>query len=375
MPPTFPPLSIVHLLAPARFGGLETVVSTLVAGQVATGDRVAVGLVLTPGEAADHPMLETLEATGAEAVAIEVAGRDYRGERKATRNLLARHEAHVLHTHGYRPDVVDAPVARRMGVSTVTTVHGFTGGGWRGRLYEWLQLRSFRSFDAVIPVSRKLEGELAGRGVSSERLHLVRNAWTPSRPALDRAAARRTLGIESGEPVVGWVGRLSREKAPDVMVRAMADLRTPGVRLSMIGTGGMESGCREQARSLGIADSIRWHGMVPDAASVLGAFDVLALTSWTEGTPMVLLEAMAAGVPIVATSVGGVPDVVSPKEAHLAEAGSAGGIAAAIDDIFADQEAAESRADAARSKLETHFAVGPWVERHRALYHSLTTSR
>jgi glycosyltransferase involved in cell wall biosynthesis len=265
-----------------------------------------------------------------------------------------------MHTHGYRPDVIDAPVARRMGVPTVTTVHGFTGGGWRGRFYEWLQVRSFRAFDAVVPVSRKLEGELAARGVPGRRLHLLRNAWKPSTPFLDRVEARRLLGIGS--------------EAPDVMIRALAEVGAPDVRLSMIGAGPMESECRVLAETLGVNERVRWHGMVPDAGSVLRAFDALTLSSWTEGTPMVLLEAMAAGVPIVTTTVGGVPDVVTPAEARHCAAGEPGQIAEAIDDVFHDPESATTRARAAKRRLETDFAVGPWVERHRALYYSLMAS-
>src|SRR5713101_3623616 len=83
----------------------------------------------------------------------------------------------VVHTHGYRPDVVDAGAARRLGIPTVTTVHGFTGGGWKNRFYERVQRRSHRRFDAVVAVSRPLVEQLLRDGVPPRRLHLVQNAW------------------------------------------------------------------------------------------------------------------------------------------------------------------------------------------------------
>jgi hypothetical protein len=122
-------LSVVHLLAPARFGGLESVVETLSAGQADAGDSVCVAPVLAPDEVADHPFVEALRGRGVEVAVLEIGVRGYMRERREVAALLRARGAHVLHTHGYRPDVVDAPVARRMGVAAVTTVHGYTGGG------------------------------------------------------------------------------------------------------------------------------------------------------------------------------------------------------------------------------------------------------
>jgi glycosyltransferase involved in cell wall biosynthesis len=124
-----------------------------------------------------------------------------------------------------------------------------------------------------------------------------------------------------------------------------------------------------------VEQRIQWHGAVQDAGLHLAAFDVLALTSWTEGTPITLLEAMSAGVPVVATAVGGVPDVVSSAEAMLCEAGDIMGIASAIGAVLLDQPSARRRAEAARSRLEAHFDFESWIGRHREIYHSLIGAR
>ncbi|MEQ1857783.1 MAG: glycosyltransferase [Longimicrobiales bacterium] len=360
-------LSVVHLLAPAPFGGLESVVETLAAGQRDAGVAVHVAAVLS-NAGRDHPFVAALEARGLPVTILQVGGRQYLEERNAVASLLSRTGATVLHTHGYRPDVIDAPVARRMRVATVTTVHGFTGGGGvKGRLYEWLQKRAFRSFDAVIAVSGKLRGELVAAGVREDRVHAVRNAWSPAGEYAERSEARRALGIPEDAKVVGWVGRMSQEKAPDVVVRAFA-AAGPGLRLSLIGSGPLEEECRALTASLGVADRVTWHGAVPRAGPLLKAFDMIALTSWTEGTPMVLLEAMGAGVPIVTTAVGGIPESVGPSEAQLVQAGDVAGLAAALDAVLRDAPAAAARAASAQRRAETELAVGSWVERHREVY-------
>ena len=371
MPHTIHPLSIVHIVAPARYGGLETVVTALTRELVRQGDEVCVAVVLLTGDEDGHPFLAALDEVGVETAPIVVEGRAYLRERSMVREVIEQRHAQVLHTHGYRPDLVDAPVARRMGVPVVSTVHGYTGGGLRNRLNEWLQTRALRRSDAVIAVSSKLRGELKLAGIQETRLHTIANAWRPTTALLTRRDARSRLGLEYDDRVVAWVGRMSFGKGPDIIVKAVAALEDDGVRLSMVGAGAMESDCRALAERLGIAGRITWHGVVEDAGRHLNAFDVVALTSWSEGTPMVLLEAMSAGVPLVTTAVGGIPDVVSGEEALLCEAGSVEEVATAINNIFADTVAARRRADAAKRRLETHFDVEAWALRHRELYHSL----
>lgn len=365
-------LSVVHLLAPATVGGLETVVETLAAGQAAAGDDVCVAAVLSDGDVEPHPFVEAVRGRGVDVEVLRLSGRAYVEERRRVADLLGRSGADVLHTHGYRPDVVAAPVARARGVGTVTTVHGYTGGGGvKGRLYEWLQTRAFRRFDAVVAVSEKLRGDLVRAGVPAARAHALPNAWESTSDLLPRRTARERLGLPPDEDVVGWVGRLSPEKAPDLALKALAASRTPCLHLSVIGSGPLEQEARALAATLGLGERVRWHGVVPRAGLALAALDVLLITSWTEGTPATLLEAMAAGVPVVSTAVGGIPAVVGSEEAWLVPAGDVDALAAALDQVLANPHAAQARAAAARRRLKASFAVGPWVERYRDIYQSV----
>jgi glycosyltransferase involved in cell wall biosynthesis len=358
---------IVHVVAPAEVGGLERVVTMLAGGMRGLGNDVHVTAVVgDPGAA--RTFLAPLEAAGVGTRTLVVGDRAYRAERAAIAQLCRELRPDVVHTHGYRPDLVDASVARRLGVSVVTTVHGFTGGGWRDRAYEWLQCRAFRRFDAVIAVSRPLVARLQSAGVPASRLHEVRNAWSPAAPLLDRDAARRALGLPREGFAIGWLGRLSREKGPDVFVAALPYLEDLPLTASIVGDGAMRRSLQAQADTLRLNGRIRWHGLVPDGARVLPAFDVCVLSSRTEGTPMVLFEAMAAEVPIVATTVGGVPDVVSPREAVLVPSDDPVALAATIRDIYRHAGPAQERARAARARLEREFAVAPWLARYEAIY-------
>lgn len=369
-----PPLSILHVLAPAPFGGLETAVVSLAPALIAEGHRATVAMVLEPPVGRRHSLLEALATAGVPVEPIVLGARSYLAERRAVRELLVRHEVTVLHTHGYRPDVVDAPVARALGIPTVSTAHGYTRASGKNRIYEWLQRRALRRFDAVITVSEALRHELRRSGVEAGRLHWVRNAWRPRAAVLPRSEARDRLGLPADVPVVGWVGRMTHEKGPDVMVRVAAKVRGDVV-FSMVGDGPLRPACESSARALGVDARMKWHGAVPEAGSLLGAFDALVLTSWTEGTPMVLLEAMSARVPIVTTAVGGIPAMLSPTEALLSPAGDIHHLAECIIEVLAEPSLARALATAAERRLLNDFAVEPWAREHVAIYRSVQEPR
>lgn len=367
-------LSVLYIVAPAEFGGLEAVVQALAIGARGSPVEVRVAAVI-PDERAEHPFLRPLRAAGVEVFPIVGARRAYLKERAAIAELCKRLRPDIVHTHGYRADVLDAAMARRLGIPVVTTVHGSTGGDWKNRCYQWLQCHAFRRFDAVVAVSRLLADGLLQRGIPAERIHLIQNGWRPAAPPLDRAAARRVLGDHEDHPCIGWVGRLSDEKGPDVFLEALACLRDLPWTACVLGEGQARRSLEVRAAALGIRERVHWHGGVAGAGRLFAAFDVFALSSRTEGTPMVLFEAMAAGVPVVATRVGGVPDVVSAAEAALVPPEDPRSLAAAIRAVYGDPGAAAARARAARARLNREFELGHWLERYEDVYRMVRRRR
>lgn len=368
------PLSILHVLVPGAAGGIESVVRLLATAQRRRGHDVRVLAAVDEGNDC-RALLDALGAAGVEVVAVQGGGRGYAREYRAVRDAcLALHPA-VVHTHGYRADVLAGLAARHAGLATVTTVHGFTGGDWKNRLYELLQRRAFRRFDAVVAVSEPLARSLRSAGVREGRVHVVPNAFAAEGAPVGRVAARRALGIGARECRVAWIGRISPEKGLDLALRAFAQLGDGPARLSVLGDGAERARCERLAERLGVADRVTWHGVVPDAGRLVGAFDALVLSSRTEGTPMVLLEAMGAGVPIVAAAVGGVPDLLSDAEAWLVPPGEPAALAAALREVLRSPAAAAARAAIARRRLERRHAIEPWVARYDAVYAAVRRPR
>jgi glycosyltransferase involved in cell wall biosynthesis len=141
-----------------------------------------------------------------------------------------------------------------------------------------------------------------------------------------------------------------------------------------VGDGREAGALRARAERLGVAGRVRWHGAMDGAAALFPGFDAFVLSSRTEGTPMVLFEAIAAGVPVVATRVGGVPDVVGEAEARLVQPEDPAALAAAVDDVRRGPDAAARRAAAARARLEARFGADAWLAAYESLYAGLAAS-
>ena len=235
------------------------------------------------------------------------------------------------------------------------------------RVYERLQRLALRRCAAVAVVSQQLAGVVVRSGVAMDRVHVIPNAWDGAAP-LSRAAARRALGLPAEAFVVGWVGRLSAEKGPDVLLEALPVLRDLDFIVSMVGDGPLALSLRQERHLLGLDAVVRMHGAVPEAGRLFTAFDVFVLSSRTEGTPIVLFEAMAAGVPIIATAVGGVLDLLGPESAWLIGPDDPLKLAAALREVRAHPAVARVRSAIAYDRLRAEFRPEPWVQQYIGVY-------
>jgi glycosyltransferase involved in cell wall biosynthesis len=345
------------------------VVQALAEGHAARGRHVSIAAVMG-GDDPDHPFLSGLRRSGVPVTVLPFPGRRYLRERSALARLLRERRPDVVHTHGYRADVLGGTVAAGLGLPVVTTVHGFTGGDWKNRIFERVQTRAFRRFSVVVAVSRPLVERLVRCGVPRARVRMLRNAWRSAGEPLEKLEARQSLGLDPDAFTIGWVGRLSREKGPDLFLDALERMRDESWQAVVVGDGRDRAALTARAARLSAGDRIRWAGMVPDAARYLPAFDLLVLSSRTEGTPIVLFEAMAAGVPLVAAAVGGVPDVLSAAEARLVPPEDPSALADAMRDTIRLPDSAAERANRALRRLADEFAAEPWLDAYEEVYRS-----
>lgn len=363
-------MTIVQLINPGLFGGLETVVTHLATGLQQLGVESAALVVSDEGSSRPR-ILDDLTAAGVHTEQLFVPARRYAEEAARIRGGLARLNARVVHSHGYRMDVMARIVRIRTNVRWVSTLHGFTGGGRKNRLFEWLQLRSLRSADRVIGVSSTVINRARASGVSTQRLRLIQNA-VPPRQSMSREEAQGELGLDAARRWVGWVGRTTHEKDPESFARAISELGNPAVGGVIVGSGPLLAAVERNHQALIASGRLMLAGQRPDAGRLMPAFDALALSSVTEGTPMVVLEAMQAGVPVVAYAVGGLPDVIGGGAGVLVPERSATLLARAIRDVLQDPRAADAVVRVARARVESEFSTARWLSTHVQLYSELS---
>lgn len=366
---TTQPLTIVHLCVPARVGGLESVVVGLSRGLAERGHDVTL-VAVVPEAAAAESVFAPLRGSAVKTVAVEVPHRAYAREIRSVSRILDSVRPDVLHTHGYRADLLHGGRARRKEIVTFSTLHGSSKMGGLSRAFEFVQGHALRRFDGVVAVSRPLIDLLANRGVRPDRIHYIRNAWLPPAAPLGRREARRALGLpEDGALVIGWVGRLYPVKGPDVFLRSLPTVLDTEHLACVVGDGPERPALEALARDLGIQDHLRWAGSVPEASRLFSAFDLLVLSSRSEGAPMVLIEAMGQGVPIVATRVGGIPELVDgDDEGWLVPPEAPDLLSDAIRTCVDDRREATVRAERAAARVRRELGTAAWIRRHEEAY-------
>jgi glycosyltransferase involved in cell wall biosynthesis len=245
--------------------------------------------------------------------------------------------------------------------------HGYTNTDFRSPIYHGLDRWSLQAPQRIVTVSLATKEQLLRRGIAGERIAVVHNA-VPARlhrQAQTSAAVIRQrkidFGVSPDEKVILCVGRLSQEKAQIEMVATLVHLRKLrpdlAVRLIMIGDGPERERISQAIQSAGLEKTVILTGHLKDLTPYYEAADVVAIPSLSEGSPNVLLEAMAFGVPVVATTVGGIPEIVAHEEtALLVPLRDPGAMAAAIERMISDPCAASTLARQAREKVETDYS-------------------
>ena len=303
-------LRIAHVLGSFEIGGGERVALDLARGQRRAGHEV-IAVSLAPGP--PGPLAEQFEAAGARAITVPKLPRVDVTLPARLAALFYRRGVGVVHTHNPQPLIYAAVAGKLARARVVHTKHGLNQGRARAL---WLRQRAAAFADVYVAVSEATAAQSREqRDCAPHKLRVIANGieLDQFRPDPDsRAAVRAALGIGAGARVLGTVGRIHPDKNHARLVRAAAPLVGEDLRLVIVGDGPMLPQLREQVASLpaGRAAFVHLLGRRLDVPRLLAAFDVFAMSSDTEGLPLVVPEAMATALPVVSTAVGGIPAVV-----------------------------------------------------------------
>jgi len=299
---------------------------------------------------------------------------------RAARRLMNRDRVAIVHTHMAKAGAVGRIAARSLTrrPRTVHTFHGHVLDGYfsPGTERAFIQTERLlaRTTDVLVAISPEIRDALLDLSVGRlSQYHLV-----PLGLDLDSYLAvdgppgtfRADLGVEPEVPLVGVIGRLVPIKDHATLLLALEQL--PGVHLAVVGDGELRASLEARVAEMGLGGRVHFTGWRVDMPAVLADVDVVALTSRNEGTPVALIEALAAARPVVATEVGGVAAVVRHGETGLlASAGDHERIAEAISRLLADPDLARRLSLAGREHVSHQFGARRLVEEIRAMYQDL----
>jgi glycosyltransferase involved in cell wall biosynthesis len=283
----------------------------------------------------------------------------------------------VLCCHGYKANLLGRVAARRLGIPAVAVSRGWTGENLRVRCYEALDRWHLGLMDHVVCVSHGQAAKVRSASVPTGRLSVIHNAIRVERFGARQPERRHRLLQLFAQPpalLVGAAGRLSPEKGFEVLVEAAAQVARdhPAAGFILFGEGPLRERLAAQVEAAGLAGRFILAGFQGDLDALLPCLDVLALPSYTEGLPNVALEACAARLPVVATAVGGTPEVVEHDiNGLLVPAGSSGQLAAALGDLLGSAERRRELGEHGRHKVIDDFTFATQAARYQHLLETL----
>lgn len=370
-------IRVLFLITELLPAGAERIVQQLALGLDPARYEVAVACLRSPGGArADGEVADELRAAGIPVIALRARGRLAPAAALRLAFEVSTFRPHLIHAHLFHANLAGrlfrglSPGAKLIGTYHVVERRNLP-------LRRWLQRLTLGREDRSVCVSDAVAGYARGLGVRPERLRVIPNGidLTRFRPPADRAdaarAARERLGIPKDALVLGCVGRLDPQKAPLVLLEAFARLERPEAVLVFAGEGPLEAALRERAAPLG--ERVRLLGFRPDVPEVLAALDVFCLPSRWEGFGLALAEALACGLPAVASAVDSLPEVLGPA-GLLVPPDDPAALADALERLLSDPAlraslAAAAPVQAARFDLQVMRAA------YVALYEELLAER
>jgi glycosyltransferase involved in cell wall biosynthesis len=374
-------LSVCHVASGDLWAGAEVQIATLLKYLVRDGGLELSAILLNDGRLA-----EEIRQLGVELLVIPESRIGFLGILRRAAKFLRGRKMHILHSHRYKENLLAAMLALRFQIPhIVQTLHGMPEPQRGVKHLRQSLISTLNRFvsrtapDWVICVSPEMSRRL--RGVTApHKLVTITNGidFASVRSCLSAAEAKMRLGILSDHQVLGVAGRLEPIKRLDIFLRAAAKIRAirADTKFVIAGEGREANNLKLLAESLGIGKHVLFLGHRDDIYDVLRAFDVLVMCSDHEGLPMVLLEALALGLVVVAREVGGIPEVIQDGEnGILVKSDDPSALAAACLEVLADAERRRRLADLGPKLVAEGFSAERMAAQVAQLYRSLMESR
>ncbi|MCP3875287.1 MAG: glycosyltransferase [Desulfobacteraceae bacterium] len=289
--------------------------------------------------------------------------------------LIRRYNAQVFHTHDFLSDIYGIVAAKIAGCFSVCSAHGFVQTSWKIRLYEFVDIKCMPFFDRVMAGSQAMKRFLIEKGIHSKRICLVNNAidLEETKGCGKKCDFRKEYQIDPEEFIVGVVGRLSSEKGHKNFLNVVSQLDPdlPKTRFVIVGDGVEMGSLKKEVRDLGLSGRVLFTGYYHNVNCFLKQCDIFVLPSLRESLPLSLVEAMSFGIPVIATRVGSVPELVGPDESGLiVSPGDKIAMKNAIEKLLTDRKMSHNMGNNGKMKVEQEYSARSMVKKIAEIYKS-----
>ena len=371
-------MKVLHLISSGGMYGAEAVVATLASNLQNLGEHTIVG-IFDNAHRPRNDASDRIEKAGVKVIRIPCRGRADRQTVRAIRKLIRTEQVDILHSHGYKADIYGYLATRRLGIPITATRHNQRGlrHTLAIRLYEFFDILFLRHFNAVAAVSDLIAEELLRAGVAPQKVAVIGNGIDLSR----FAGASPTLSEELNKGqrlLIGTAGRLIPQKGIEYFLMAASEVlkEFPSLLFGIVGEGPHRSTLERLIKDLGIKRSVVFTGPRADMPNVYASLDVFVLPSLEEGMPMTVLEALASGLPVIATKVGAVTKLVFPNQTGiLVRPREAKDLAAALISLIEDPELRVRLGQNGRSLVRNEYSSSVMSQGYLRLYEGLLNEK
>ena len=370
------PLRVLHMGSPTGLYGAERWILALIKHLPPAQVKSFVGVIKdAPG--LDAPLCKVAGQLGFQTHVIESYGKLNRSAIGQLRRYLLEQQIDIVHTHGYKTDLIGSLAARGTPSKTLSTPHGWSvNAGFKLQIYEGLDRLCFLFIDAVAPLSKDLYGGLAALPGLKRKLHLIENAVDLSEiDAPGETAELLRHWRDEGRVVIGYIGQLITRKRIDTLIEAFHALTIPNKQLCLIGDGPQRAELEALAEKLGERNRVSFLGFRGDRIDFLKGFDIFVLPSELEGIPRCLMEATGAGIAVIASDIPGCRDVVDPRKTGLLfPPGNTSELARQMSMLITDQPMRLRLAQAGAERTRQRYSADALSAAYLQLYRSMTAT-
>ncbi|WP_045856637.1 glycosyltransferase family 4 protein [Teredinibacter purpureus] len=370
------PIKVLQLICPTGYYGAERWIVTLAKSLDATAIQCDLAVTVEPNME-ELKIVGEYRATGQTVHEVKMNNRFDLGVILRLKNLIREKGYTLIHTHGYKSDILGLIAGRLAGVTTISTPHGFENAeDWKLRAYIALGNKTLKHFDVVAPLSEELCADVRALGVKENALCYIKNGVDLEEASDQIASASSNLRLrEKKKKRVGFIGQMiSRKNIFDLLdIFNSLSAENPELELILLGDGDERAELERYAHTLAATSQIQFLGFRDDRIEWLQSFDLFVMTSTLEGIPRCLMESMAMGIPVAAYKIAGIDQLLFHNETGLlAELGDKAALEDCWKTLLYDTAVADRIASSARDYVMKEFSGNRMADDYTRLYRKLS---